>query len=44
MKIIFAVIISAVILTACGGNGSENVVTHPAATMTGEGILIEETD
>ncbi|MGN1101484.1 MAG: hypothetical protein ACI4RG_04770 [Huintestinicola sp.] len=45
MKIIIAMIISAVLLTACGGGERETeVVTHPAATMTGEGVLIEETD
>lgn len=44
MKIFLAIIISAVIFTACGRDGGEKVVTHPAATMTGEGIMIEETD
>ena len=45
MKIIIAMIISAVLFTACGGGGSETeVVTHSAATMTGEGVLIEETE
>ena len=44
MKLLIAIIISAVIFTACGGDGSENVVTHPVATMTGGGIMIEETD
>lgn len=44
MRALLMIIILAVIFTACGGNGDENVVTHPAATMTGDGILIEETD
>lgn len=31
------------LLTACGG-GETETVTHSAATMTGEGVLIEETE
>lgn len=45
MKIIFALLISAIILTACGGGETDTeTVTHSAATMTGEGVLIEETE
>lgn len=43
MKIIIALLISAVLLTACGGGETETeTVTHSAATMTGEGVIIEE--
>ncbi|MGN0638702.1 MAG: hypothetical protein ACI4J0_10060 [Huintestinicola sp.] len=46
MKIIIALLITAVLLTACGGGEKDSgtVVTHAAATMTGEGVLIEETE
>lgn len=45
MRIIFTLILTAILLTACGGGDKEKeTVTHSAATMTGEGVLIEETE
>ncbi|MBP0956877.1 MAG: hypothetical protein J5997_05860 [Oscillospiraceae bacterium] len=45
MRIIVTIIFTAILLTACGGGDTETeTVTHSAATMTGEGVLIEETE
>lgn len=45
MRIILTLILTAMLLTACGGGETETeTVTHSAATMTGEGVLIEETE
>lgn len=45
MRIIITIILTAILLTACGGGETETeTVTHSAATMTGEGVLIEETE